>query len=49
MLDALRRGLAESAMPAAVETVTVLPGELGDRAAALGGVLLVMREPTVPR
>jgi len=26
-----------------VETVTLLPGELGDRAAALGGVLLVMR------
>ncbi|MCI0686914.1 MAG: ROK family transcriptional regulator [Sporichthyaceae bacterium] len=46
MLDPLRRGLAESAMPAAVETVTVLPGELGDRAAALGGVLLVMRAPT---
>ena len=49
MLDPLRRGLAESAMPAAVETVTVLPGELGDRAAALGGVLLVMRTPSGSR
>jgi predicted NBD/HSP70 family sugar kinase len=49
MLDPLRRGLSESAMPAAVETVTVLPGELGDRAAALGGVLLVMRSPVIAR
>jgi predicted NBD/HSP70 family sugar kinase len=49
MLDPLRRGLSESAMPAAVETATVLPGELGDRAAALGGVLLVMRSAVSAR
>jgi len=42
MLEPLRRGLAGSAMPAAVEAVRVSRGELGDRACALGAVALVL-------
>jgi hypothetical protein len=42
MLEPLRRGLAESAMPAAVATVEVCRGELGDRACALGAVAQVL-------
>jgi len=43
MLEPLRRGLTESAMPAAVAAVQVMRGELADRACALGGVALVLR------
>lgn len=43
MLDPLRRGLTESAMPAAVAAVRVLRGELADRACALGALALVLR------
>ncbi len=45
MLEPLRRGLAESAMPAAVSTVQVSRGLLADRASALGGIALVLRDP----
>jgi predicted NBD/HSP70 family sugar kinase len=43
MLEPLRRGLSESAMPAAVAAVRVLRTELGDRASALGAVAAVLR------
>lgn len=43
MLEPLRRGLAQSAMPAAAAAVRVSRGELGERASALGGVALVLR------
>jgi predicted NBD/HSP70 family sugar kinase len=43
MIDALRRGLADTGMPAAVGAVQVVPAKLGDRAAALGGVALVLK------
>lgn len=42
MLEPLRRGLAESGMPAAVAAVRVIRGELGERACALGAVALVL-------
>ena len=45
MIDPLRRGLANTGMPAAVEAVEVVPAELGERAAALGGVALVLKAP----
>ncbi|HET6213179.1 MAG TPA: ROK family transcriptional regulator [Micromonosporaceae bacterium] len=43
MLEPLRRGLTESAMPAAMAAVQVGAGELAERACALGGVALVLR------
>ena len=43
MIDPLRRGLANTGMPVAVEAVEVVPAELGERAAALGGVALVLK------
>lgn len=43
MLEPLRRGLRESAMPAAVDAVRVTGGELNYRACALGGVVQVLR------
>jgi predicted NBD/HSP70 family sugar kinase len=46
MLEPLRRGLTEAAMPAALTTVTVTRGELGERASALGAVVSVLRSPT---
>jgi len=43
MIEPLRRGLADTGMPAAVGAVEVVPTELGQRAAALGGVALVLK------
>jgi predicted NBD/HSP70 family sugar kinase len=43
MIDPLRRGLANTGMPAAVEAVEVVPAALGERAIALGGVALVLK------
>jgi hypothetical protein len=43
MIDPLRRGLADTGMPAAVAAVEVVPAQLGERAAALGGVALVLK------
>jgi predicted NBD/HSP70 family sugar kinase len=43
MLEPLRRGLTESAMPAAVSAVRVSQGKLAERASALGAVALVLR------
>jgi len=42
MLDPLRRGLADTGMPAAVNAVQVIQAALGDRASALGGVAAVL-------
>jgi len=42
LLEPLRRGMAETAMAAAVESVEVVPAHLGERAAALGGVALAL-------
>jgi predicted NBD/HSP70 family sugar kinase len=42
MREPLQRGLGDTAMAAAVAAVEVVPGELGGRAAALGGVALAM-------
>jgi predicted NBD/HSP70 family sugar kinase len=42
MLDPLRRGLTEAAMPAAAAAVTVTRGELGERAAVLGAVVCAL-------
>jgi predicted NBD/HSP70 family sugar kinase len=44
----LQRGLGETAMAAAVSAVTVVQGELGPRAAALGGVALALGVDAVP-
>jgi predicted NBD/HSP70 family sugar kinase len=43
MLDPLRRGLTNTGMPAAVAAVEVVPTVLGELAAALGGVALVLK------
>ncbi len=42
LLEPLRRGMAETAMAAAVDSVEVVPAALGERAAALGGVALAL-------
>jgi predicted NBD/HSP70 family sugar kinase len=42
LLDPLRRGLADTAMAAAVAAVDVVGAELGARASALGGVALAL-------
>ena len=44
LLDPLRHALSRSAVPSAVEAVTVVQGVLGDRAEVLGAVALVLRE-----
>lgn len=44
LLDPLRQAVARSAIPSATEDLTVLPGELGDRAEVLGAVALVLRD-----
>jgi predicted NBD/HSP70 family sugar kinase len=50
LLEPLRRGLADTAMPAAVDAVQVLPAQLGERAAAFGAVALALSSPLpVPR
>jgi predicted NBD/HSP70 family sugar kinase len=43
MIEPLRRGLADTGMPAAVGAVEVVSAALGERAAALGGVALVLK------
>src|SRR5947207_1619918 len=43
----LQRGLSDTAMAAAVGAVEVVPGQLGPRAAALGGVALILGADTV--
>ncbi len=43
LLDPLRHTISRSALPIAAETVQVVLGELGDRAAALGAVALVLQ------
>jgi predicted NBD/HSP70 family sugar kinase len=43
----LHRGLSDTAMAAAVRAVEVVPGQLGPRAAALGGVALILGADTV--
>jgi predicted NBD/HSP70 family sugar kinase len=43
VIEAVRRGLADTGMPAAVGAVRVVPAGLGERAAALGGVALVLK------
>lgn len=42
LLDPLRRGLADTAMPAAVDAVEVIPAQLGEHAAALGAIALAL-------
>jgi predicted NBD/HSP70 family sugar kinase len=42
LLEPVRRGLAETAMAAAVDSVEVVPAHLGERAAALGGIALAL-------
>ena len=44
VLDTLRARVLRSAVPSASACVSVVPGVLGDRAEALGAVLLVLRE-----
>jgi predicted NBD/HSP70 family sugar kinase len=48
MLEPLRRGLTEAAMPAAAAAVTVTRGELGERAAVLGAVVCALRSSPTP-
>jgi predicted NBD/HSP70 family sugar kinase len=51
LLDPLRHALSRSAVPSAVDDVTVAQGTLGDRAEVLGAVAIVLRESerlTVP-
>ncbi|HCU51688.1 MAG TPA: transcriptional regulator [Micromonosporaceae bacterium] len=42
LLEPVRRGLAETAMAAAVDSVEVVQAHLGERAASLGGVALAL-------
>lgn len=42
LLEPLQRGLADTAMAAAVDAVAVVPAHLGARASALGGVALAL-------
>lgn len=42
LLEPLRWGLADTAMPAAVQAVQVVPAELGERASALGAIVLAL-------
>lgn len=44
LLEPIRRSIARSALPIAAETVAVVPGDLGERATALGAVALVLRQ-----
>jgi predicted NBD/HSP70 family sugar kinase len=44
LLDPLRHALSRSAVPSAVDAVTVVQGVLGERAEVLGAVALVLRE-----
>jgi predicted NBD/HSP70 family sugar kinase len=44
LLDPLRHALSRSAVPSAVDDVTVSQGTLGDRAEVLGAVAIVLRE-----
>jgi predicted NBD/HSP70 family sugar kinase len=44
LLEPIRRSIARSALPVAAETVEVVPGDLGERATALGAVALVLRQ-----
>lgn len=46
LLEPLRRGLTDAAMPAAAGAVTVTRGELGERAVALGGIVTALRATT---
>jgi predicted NBD/HSP70 family sugar kinase len=46
--EPIRRGLGETAMPAPVRAVEVVGGDLGERAAALGGVALALGVDSVP-
>jgi N-hydroxyarylamine O-acetyltransferase len=46
LLEPLRRGLTDAAMPAAASAVTVSRGELGARAVALGGIVTALRATT---
>jgi predicted NBD/HSP70 family sugar kinase len=48
LLDPLRRGLADTAMAAAVAAVDVVGADLGTRAAALGGVALALDVDLAP-
>jgi len=43
MIEPLRRGLENTGMPAAAAAVEVVRAQLGERAAALGGVALVLK------
>jgi len=45
VLGTLRLRVARSSLAAAAAAVRIVPAQLGDRAEALGGVLLVLREP----
>lgn len=45
VLGTLRLRVARSSLAAAASAVRIVPAQLGDRAEALGGVLLVLREP----
>jgi predicted NBD/HSP70 family sugar kinase len=47
LLEPLRRGLADTAMPVAVQAVRVVPAQLGELASALGGVALALGTDTV--
>jgi predicted NBD/HSP70 family sugar kinase len=44
LVDPLRRALARSAIPAAAEHLTVVPGSLGGRAEVLGALAVALRE-----
>jgi predicted NBD/HSP70 family sugar kinase len=48
LCEPLQRGLSDTAMAAAVSAVEVVAGQLGERAAALGGVALVLGTDAVP-
>jgi predicted NBD/HSP70 family sugar kinase len=44
LLEPIRRSISRSALPVAAETVEVVPGDLGERATAMGAVALVLRQ-----
>lgn len=48
LLEPMRRGLGDSAMPAAAQAAQLVPAQLGDRASSLGALALALTTPSLP-
>jgi predicted NBD/HSP70 family sugar kinase len=45
LLEPMRDSIRRHAMPAAAESVEIVPGQLGERAEVLGALALALRQP----